>query len=127
MPTLKASEGPNGGVNLCTALAGNVVSTNVMDRGAGNQRPAMLRITSVVGATPTVTVAIEASPNNVDWYPCPYATTAAPETPVVAPLTITTAVTTLYTLRPDHPWRFLRTNHSANTNVTLTVDVFGAV
>lgn len=126
MPTLLASSGPFGGVNLSTAQTGTGPSTNVMDRGS-NRGPCLLKITSTVGATPTVTVAIEASADGVNWFTPAYATLAAPETPTVAALAaITTATTSQYILRGGHPWRFLRLNYSANTNVTLTADVFDA-
>ncbi|HMI90074.1 MAG TPA: hypothetical protein VK509_01870 [Polyangiales bacterium] len=109
-------------VSLSTAQTGNGDSTNTLDRGH-LRGPCLLRITSTIGATPTVTVNVMASMDGTNFYNVPYATTAAPETPVVAALTITTAVTTLYILRPNHPWRFLKLVYSANTNVTLTVTV----
>lgn len=125
MATVKTSDGAFGNVTLSNAQTGNGASTNVADRGT-HRGSALLKIVSTIGATPTVTVDIQASTNGTDWVNAAYATTAAPETPVVAALTITTAVTTFYLLRPDQPWRFLRLNLSANTNVTLTAELSGA-
>jgi hypothetical protein len=110
------------GVNLCTALGGNVDSTNTMDRGYTLGGAVALRIASVAGTT--VTVNILGSPDGTNFYNVPYAVVATPETPVVSALTITTTVTTLYILRPGQPWRFLKINMSANTGMTLTVDAF---
>ena len=45
---------------------------------------------------------------------------ATPETPTVAALTITTAVTSFYILRADSAWRFLLLRLSANNNVVKT-------
>ena len=112
------------GVNLSTAQTGNGDSTNTMDRGYTLGGACALKVVSAIGATPTVTVNILGSPDGVTFYNVPYALVATPETPVVTAITITTAVTTLYILRPAQPWRFLKLNYSANTNVTLTVDAF---
>lgn len=125
MATVKTTDGAFGNVTLSSAQTGNGASTNVADRGT-DRTAAILKIVSTIGATPTVTVNIEGSANGSDWINVAYATTAAPETPVVAALTITTAVTSFYILRPGHPWRFLRLNLSANTNVTLTAELQGA-
>lgn len=110
-------------VNLSTAQTGNGQSTNVADR-SGSNGPALLKIVSTVGATPTVTVAIEGSADGSDWFAVAYADPATPETVSVAAVTITTATTTRKILRPFHPWRFLRLTYSSNTNVTLTADLY---
>lgn len=112
------------GVNLSTTQTGNADSTNTMDRGYTLGGACALKIVSTIGATPTVTVNILGSPDGTNFYNVPYALVATPETPVVSAITITTAVTTIYILRPAQPWRFLKINMSANTNVTLTVDAF---
>lgn len=113
--------------NLCAAQTGNGVTTNIIDRGgaAGPALgPALLRIVTTVGATPTCTYLIEGSANGTDWFAAPYGTAAAPETPVVATFAITTATTTLVHVRANHAWRYLRITFSANTNVTNTVDAW---
>lgn len=109
--------------NLCTALGGNVPSTNVAQRQRVGT-PAAVVITSAIGATPTVTVALQGSVDGVNWYSVAYALVGTPETLAVANLTITTAVTTVYLLRADHAWRYFRLLMSANTNVTLTADFY---
>lgn len=119
--TLSAT--PNA-ANLSTAQTGNGASTNVADRGSRSGQPALLTITTTIGATPTCTYAIEASADNVNWWAAPYADVATPETLSVATFVITTAVTVQKILRVNHPWRFLRITYSANTNVTNTADVW---
>lgn len=121
-----------GTANLCTALTGNVVTTNIADRGSvvgANDRavttgPALLRIVTTIGATPTCTYAVEGSANGTDWFAAPIADPATPETVSVATFAITTATTTIKFLRPGHAWRYLRVTMSANTNVTSTIDVW---
>ena len=125
MATLTASTDANGGGRLSNAQTGNGASTNVVDRGK-DRTAALLIITTTVGATPTVTVDIQGSVDNTSWRSIPYATVAAPGTPVTTALTITTATTSHYTLVTDQPWRYVRLNYSANTNVTLTADVLDA-
>lgn len=112
-------------VRLATVLGGNV-DTDILDRGT-QRRAGLLVITSAVGGAPTVTVNVLGStdpafPAGATWN-IPYCAVATPETLAVAALTITTAVTSFYVLRPDHPWRFILLRLSANNNVTLTVDV----
>lgn len=114
--------GPNK-VNLSTSQTGTGQSTNVAGR-YGATGPALLTIVSTVGGSPTVTVAIEGSSDGSDWFPVAYADAATPETVSVATFAITTATTTRKILRPFHPWSYLRLTYSANTNVTLTADVF---
>jgi hypothetical protein len=109
--------------SLSAAQTGNGVSTNVVDRGAATERPALLKVTTTVGATPTCTYAIEGSADGASWFPVAYADSATPETVSVATFVETTAVTRWKILRPDHPWRFLRLIYSANTNVTNTADI----
>lgn len=113
--------------NLCTAQTGTGVTTNVIDRGLKpglTSGPALLRIVTTVGATPTCTYLVEGSANGTDWFPAPIADPATPETVSVSSFAIVTATTTLKFLRPGHPWRFLRCTLSANTNVTSTIDLW---
>lgn len=123
MATLTTGTGGANTANLSNAQTGIGQSTNVLDRG-GNTGAGLLKIVSTIGATPTVTVAIEGSPDGVNFYNVAYALAATPETVAVANIVITTATTAYYILRPNHPWRFLRLTLSANTNVTLTADVW---
>jgi hypothetical protein len=111
-----------GPVNLQTAQTGNADSTNVLDR-AGKRGPAILVINATAGATPTVTVNILGSVDGTNFFNVDYATMAAPETPAIAALTLTTTAVTHLNLR-DQAWRFLKLNMSANTNMTLTSDVY---
>lgn len=110
-------------VNLCTALTGDVDSTNTAFRGM-RQTGGALVITSVVGATPTVTVNIKGSVDGSAFFNIPYALVATPRTFVITAITITTAVTTTYLLQELIPWRYCKIVMSANTNVTLTADLW---
>jgi hypothetical protein len=111
-------------ITLCTALGGNVDSTNTMDRG--NMRGAtLLKIDSVAGTT--VTVNIVGSMDNTNFYNVAYATAAAPETVTVAALTITTTTTGYYILRPFMPWRYLKIVLSANTGMTITATASASI
>ncbi len=111
------------GATLGTAQTGNGDTTNTLDRG-DHRGPAAVVLDSTVGATPTVTVQILGSVDGTNFYKIPYALVATPETVAVADITVTAAVTTTYLLRPDHAWRFLKLNYSANTNVTLTATAY---
>lgn len=125
MATLQALGGdrlPNS-ARISTAQAGDGASTHIVDRGAAAERPALLSITTAIGATPTCTYAIEGSADGAAWWPVAYADPATPETPAVATFAITTAGITHRLLRPGSPWRYLRLTYSANTTVTNTADV----
>lgn len=120
---IQSMGGPPDTANLSAAQTGNGQSTNVADRG-GSSGSVLLKLTTTVGATPTVTVAIEGSPDGVNWFNVPYADSATPTVIAVANLVITTASTSYKTIQPNVPVRFLRLTYSANTNVTTTADVW---
>lgn len=115
--------GPNT-ANLSNAQTGNGVSTNIVDRGGFTVTPSLLKVTTTIGATPTVTLALEVSPDNTNWFAGAYADSATPETLSVATFAITTATTVWKILRVLHPWRYFRITYSANTNVTTTADIW---
>lgn len=110
-------------VNLGTAQTGNTDTTNTADRGALT-RVGLLKIANTGGAGPTVTVNILGSMDGTNFFNIAYCTAAAPETVTVAAITLTTTATNYYILRAGHPWRFVKLNYSANTNETLTADVY---
>lgn len=112
-----------GAVNLQTAQTGNADSTNTADRGA-LRGSCLLKIVSTVGGGPTVTVNLLGSADGTNFYNVAYALVATPETPVVAAITINSATTGYYILRPGHPWRFFKLAMTANTAVTLTSDLW---
>lgn len=116
----------NGTANLCTAQTGNAATTNIADRGLtpGFTGPAMLRIVTTVGATPTCTYLVEGSANGTDWSPAVFADSATPTTLSFATFAITSATTVLKLIQANQPIRFLRVTMSANTNVTSTIDVW---
>src|SRR5881392_8934 len=109
--------------NLSTAQTTSAVSTNIADRG-GATGPALLKIVTTIGATPTCTYLIEGSAGGVDWYPLQYADSATPGTVVVTTFVITTATTAMKIIQPNQPVRFIWVTYSANTNVTNTTDLF---
>ncbi len=74
-------------------------------------------LTTTVGATPTVTVNLQVSPDGTNWRNVPYALVATPTTITVAAITITTATTSQYLITGS--WRFFKYVLSANTNVTV--------
>ena len=106
---------------LAAAQVGNGPSTNVIDRG-GRLGPALVRITTTIGATPTCTYALEGSHDGTNWFPVPYADSATPLTVTVATFVITTATTVWKIIQANIPYRYLRVSMSANTNVTNTID-----
>lgn len=109
--------------NLSTAQTGTGASTNVVDRGS-SVLAGFIQIVSTIGATPTVTVAIQGSVDLANWWAIPWAEVATPTTLSVATFAITTATTTQKILLPNHPWRYVRLNYTANTNVTITADAW---
>lgn len=114
---------PGSATTLGTAQTGNADTTNTLDRGF-HRGPAAVVLTSTVGATPTVKVDIQGSVDGTNFFNAPYALVATPETVAVAQITVTTAVTTTYLMRPDHAWRYLKLVYSTNTNVTLTATAY---
>lgn len=124
MATLDATPlGAPDNASLSSAQTGNGQSTNIADRG-GARGPALLRITTTVGATPTCTYAIEGSADGTNWFNIAYADSATPTTVAVATFAITTATTVYKLLQVDQPWRYVRLTYSSNTNVTNTADVW---
>lgn len=109
--------------SLSAAQTGTGASTNTADRG-GTTGAVLLKLTTTIGATPTVTIAIEGSADGVNFFNVPYADSATPSTVSVANLVVTTATTSYKTIQPNVPVRFIRLTYSANTNVTTTADLF---
>ena len=111
-------------IRIADALTGNVDTDTVFVGSRLTTRQSGLIITSAIGATPTVTVNIRGSIDNVNYVNVPYsAENTVSATWVLTALTITTAKTGFYALQPGMNWRYLKLVLSANTNVTLTVDV----
>ena len=84
LATLSAIQGakqPNT-ASLSSAVTGNGDSTNTVDTGVCTG-PLLLKITSTVGAIPTVTVNIMDSADGTNFFNIPYSTSAAPTTVVV--------------------------------------------
>ena len=106
-------------------LATTSVATTsaVLDRDS-YRGPAALVVTTTVGATPTETLDIQGSVDNVNFYNIAYALVATPNTVAVAQITITSAVSTTYLLLTDQAWRYLRLVTASITNVTTTATYY---
>lgn len=112
-----------GGVTVITASTA-VARSTVVDYGHDfYHKASLVRIVSTIGATPSATVAIQGSNDNSTWSNVNYADFATPSTLVSANLTITTAATVIKFVPERQNFRYLSVNVSADTNVTLTVDV----
>jgi hypothetical protein len=116
-------------VNLSSAQTGNGQSTNIADRMqpetfVQSRGPAMLVITTTIGATPTCTYAVEGSADGSNWWALQYADSATPGTVVTTTFAITTATTKQVIIQPNQPFKQLRITYSANTNVTNTANVY---
>lgn len=113
---------PNGVVvvNASTAVARSTVFD--FGRDAFHQN-ALVRIVSVAGATPTATLAIQGSKDNSTWSNVNFSDYLSPASLGNANLTITTSVTNIKLVPFGQSFRYLSVNVSADTNVTLTVDV----
>jgi len=98
-------------------LGGTTVATTspVLDRAA-YRGPAALVIANIGGATPTETIDIPVSCDNVNFYNGAYALVATPNTVAVAQITVTTTATTTYLLLTDQAWRYLRVVTATITN-----------
>lgn len=113
-----------GAVNMCTALAGSVPTTNIIDRG-GRTGPVLLEVITTIGATPTCTYLVEGSADGASFFAIPHADPAVPATFGVSTFgPVTTATTTRRLVQAGQPWRYLRVTMSANTNVTNTINAY---
>lgn len=123
MPTVDArASGRNPeSVSLSVTQAGNGVSTNVADRGPSH-KGGIVRITTVAGATPTCTYAIEVSADGTNWVAATYADISTPTVNTTATFAITTSTTVQKIVKQPTAWRYCRVTYSANTNVTNTTD-----
>lgn len=119
------------GTVIATALGGNV-STSVFDFGttgqfANNIRPypSLVRITTVIGATPSCTYAIQGSVDNSTYTALQYADSATPTTFVNTTFVLTTPATTVVKIiKPNQVYRYLKVVFTLNTNITNTIDVY---
>ena len=117
----KAS-GPTTAVPMLVSTTAATTSP-VVDRG-GYRGPAALVIANIGGATPTETIDIQGSVDNVNWYNVAYALVATPNTVAVAQITVTTTATTTYLLPTDQAWRYLRVVTATITNETTWVTFY---
>ena len=116
------ASGPATAIRLLVASTAAETS-GVIDR-AGYRGPAALVVANVAGGSPAVTLDIQGSVDNVNFYNVAYALVATPNTAAVAAIAITTSATTTYLLLPDQAWRYLRVVTSAITAETTTVTYY---
>lgn len=123
MATLDArsSGGQLAFVSLSVGQTGTGPSTNVADRGPSH-KGGLVRITTVVGATPTCTYALEVSADGSAWSAATYADIGAPTVNSTSTFTITAATTVTKIIKNPSTWRYVRITYSANTAVTNTAD-----
>jgi hypothetical protein len=126
MATVQNLGGGGNVTNLSNAQVGSGASTNVVQRRADLTitRPALLRIITTIGATPTCTYQVEGSPDGTAFFPLASFDATGAASPTGATFVITTATTTWRVIPVDVPWTFLRITYSANTNVTNTADIW---
>jgi hypothetical protein len=115
--------------NLCTAKATDGVSTNVIDRGGVVSNPVLLKFNSTgtgAAGVGTQTYLIEGSPDNTNWFPASYSSTATPDTWGVTTFTDAVANNDVvwYIVKPALPYRYLRVTLSATTTRNATIDAF---
>ena len=110
-------------VTLSVAQTGNGVSTNIADRGPTHKGWSIIRVLTVIGATPTCTYQIEVSADGTTWVNATYADITTPTTDVTTTFVITTATTAQKIVKQPTIWRYVRVTYSANTNVTNTTDL----
>lgn len=91
------------------------VTSPVIDRG-GYHGPAALVVRNIAGGTPTETLDIQGSVDNVNFYNVGYSLVATPTTVVVTQITITSSTTTTYLLANAQAWRYLRVVTATITN-----------
>lgn len=114
--------GPSTAVRLLVSSTAAATSP-ILDRGT-YRGPAALVIANVGTGSPTVTVDIQASVDNVNFYNVGYALVATPNTVAVASLTITTTAMTTYLLVTDQAWRYLKVVTSSVTTETLSATYY---
>lgn len=128
MATLPIVRGGGNPVNLSTALAGNVVTTNIAQRSPQDRQllGAVMRLICASGSA--CTYLIEGSGDNSVWYPLPWidlGSIGAVATSQVCGTFAETSGQTRFKMIPvDTPWDYLRVTMSANTAMVNTWDVW---
>lgn len=113
---------PSTRIKLFVAATAAATSA-VIDRGA-YRGPAALVIENVGTGSPTVSVDIQGSVDNVNFHNIAYALVATPNTVAVAQIAITSTATTTYLLLTDQAWRYLQVAASSVTTETFTVTYY---
>lgn len=114
--------GPSTAIRLIVSAAAAITSP-VIDRGA-YRGPAALVIANVGTGSPAVSVDIQGSVDNINFFNCAYALVATPNTVAVAQIAITSTATTTYLLPTDQAWRYLRVVTSGVTTETVSVTYY---
>lgn len=106
---------------MCAQMAGNSVTTNIIERGTSH-KGGCVRVTNAAGATPTCTYLIEVSADGTTWANATYADISTPTVDVTTTFVLTTSTVATKLVKQPTLWRFLRVTTSANTNITNTID-----
>ncbi len=122
VPVLNSGAPPATAVKLANGLAA-AATTPVLDRGT-YRGPAALVIANVGTGSPAMTVDIQASVDNVNFYNVAYSLVATPNTIAVAQIAITSTATTTYILVTDQAWRYLRVAVTAVTTETYSITYY---
>jgi len=126
MATIPANATAVGGtvISLCSAQAGTGDTTNVADRGtAPKANSTKIRVTPIIGATPTCTYSIQVSADNSSFAAATYADVSTPSTDVATTFVLTGTAVAEKIVKSQSAWRYIKVTMSANTNVTNTIDV----
>lgn len=120
---------PGGGARtaMATALAGNTVATNTVNRRSdqGVLKPSILRIIATVGSA--CTYAIDGSPDGTFYYPLPYSdwtVAGVPGATTSAVYVIGTTGTFWLMIPVNEPWSVLRVTMSSNTAMINQLDIW---
>lgn len=109
-------------LTVLAGQTGNGDTVNTADRGANPKaNSTKLRITTSIGATPTVTFQISVSSDNVSFGAATYADVSTPSTDVATTIVVTTGTVLEKIIKGN--WRYIKVTSSANTNVTFWIDV----
>lgn len=112
------------GLTVISASTANARSTVVDYKKDFYHQHALVRIVSTAGATPTATLQLQGSPDNSTWSNVNYLDYLSPNAALSsANLTITTSTTNIKLIPSGQNFRYFSVLVSADTNVTLTVDV----
>jgi hypothetical protein len=117
---------PTASVQLSKDAIAAGQSANILDR-AGERGPGMLKVetkTRTIGQTSNCKINIQGSMDYDDWYNVAYGAINNPDTMLTATITIPADGTQYYVLHANQPWRYLRLDLNAITNMQVSAEVY---